>query len=242
MIKVSNIDVYNIENAMRGLRNPMNSWVKNDTVEHTYSNAKNGLYFDEKKHNVCGYIGSDARLVTIGPNDLELAQRMIKAGSPNDKFMRQIFVSMDICGPLYYWKEADTYKVGTVADSCSTIHKIHAKEFTMDDFSHEHLLDCTLNEVIKRLNHYREMFLQQSNKDTYDPDYADAKTCWWQMIQLLPSSYNQLRTWTANYAVLRNIYIWRRNHKLDEWRELCKIIETLPYAKELICYGVETDG
>jgi hypothetical protein len=168
----------------------------------------------------------------IGENDLDLAQRLVRAGSDHRKFMRQIFVSMDITAPLYWWKEFDTYKVGTTANSCSTMHKIHAKEFTLDDFSHEHLFQDdemqtntdVLEFVIDALNFAREDYLK-----TKDKRY------WWQLIQLLPSSFNQLRTVTMNYENLLNMYHARKNHKLDEWREFCKVIETLPYAKELIC-------
>ena len=168
----------------------------------------------------------------IGHNDLSLMQKLIKAGSDHRKFMRQIFVSVDITAPLYWWKEFDTYKVGTVANSCSTMHKIHDKEFTLDDFSCEHLYNlwedggtykyCLLT-VIVHLNKAREKFL-----DTKDKKY------WWQMIQLLPTSYNQKRTVTLNYENLFNMYHARKNHKLDEWRTLCEWIESLPYAKELI--------
>ena len=199
MIKVTNIETLNWQAALRGMRNPLNSWDKSDS-EDTF----------------------------VGENDLDLMQRLIHAGSDHRKFMRQIFVSMDITAPLYWWKEFDTYKVGTTANSCSTMHKIHAKEFALDDFSHEHLLPDEAIEFMKHLvdglNFYRNKFLE-----TKDKRY------WWQMIQLLPSSYNQLRTVTMNYENLLNMYHARKKHKLDEWREFCKVIETLPYAKELIC-------
>ena len=148
--------------------------------------------------------------------------RLASAGTDHGKFMRMIHVQCDVTAPLYWWKEADQYKVGTVTDSCSTMHKIHAKEFTLDDFSHEHLNDESteyLSELVDLLNRYRELFLKDKNK-----------SWWWQMIQLLPSSYNQLRTWDLNYAVLQNIYHARRNHKLDEWHTFCDWIESLPYS------------
>lgn len=165
----------------------------------------------------------------LGEKDLDLAQRMIKAGTDESKFMRQIFVTMDITAPLYWWKEFDTYKVGTVANSTSTMHKIHAKEFTLDDFSCEHLMEPEkrlLQQVIDCLNMDRNLFNETKNKDF-----------WWQLIQLLPSSYNQMRTWSGNYQNLRNMYFARKNHKLDCWRTFCEEIKKLPYAKELICYG-----
>lgn len=212
MIKVTNIETSNWQAAIRGMRNPMNSWDKSDTV-----------WGEKREDGLWQY-----SVPEIGNDDLDLAQRLVRAGSDHRKFMRQIFVSMDITAPLYWWKEFDTYKVGTVANSCSTMHKIHAKEFTLDDFSHEHLLPDEAIEFMKHLvdglNFYRLKYLE-----TKDKRY------WWQMIQLLPSSYNQLRTVTMNYENLLNMYHARKNHKLDEWREFCKVIETLPYAKELIC-------
>lgn len=200
MIKVENIHVDNIVRAIYSSRNAMNSWEKSD------SNLEKGV---------------------LGEKDLELARKLIKAGPDHSKFMRMINVTMDITAPMYFNKEFDTYKVGTVRNSCSTMHKIHSKEFTLDDFSNEHLdgysLDA-LEDVIFRLNDNRKHFIE-----TEDKDY------WWQMIQLLPSSYNQRFTWQANYQVLRNIYFARKNHKLDEWKEFCKIIEELPYAQDLLC-------
>lgn len=212
MIKIDNIAVFNFEGALRGMRNPMNSWEKRDSY-YKYENIYNGV--EE-------YI--------IGPNDLDLAQKLISGGPVHSKFMRQIFVSIDIDAPLYWWKEMDQYRIGCTTNSCSTMHKIHSKGFTLDDFSHEHLLEHTKNwfiQIIITLNEYREKFLK-----TKDKKY------WWQMIQLLPSSYNQKRTWTADYETLRNIYQWRRNHKLDEWHDFCHMIEELPYGEELICYNI----
>ena len=220
MIKIEKIDVFGWESAIRGMRNPMNSWDKSDT---TFESAC--ALFEYR----CGWE------CTIGPNDLSLMKKLVKAGSDHSKFMRMINVTCDITAPLYWWKEYDTYKVGTVANSCSTMHKIHDKEFTLDDFSHEHL-SCDINagigvlyDVIDALNLNRAIYLK--GKD---------KSFWWNMIQLLPTSYNQKRTVQLNYAVLRNMYHSRKNHKLDEWRNFCEWVETLPYA-ELITDGGSND-
>ena len=200
MIKIENVDVYGWEATIRGMRNPMNSWHLSDSLPGT-----DGFY--------------------VGEADLGLMKRLVSAGSDHGKFMRCITVTLDITAPLYWWKEFDTYKVGTVANSCSTMHKIHAKEFTLEDFSHEHLYDIDpLKRIIKHLNNERLFYLDEKNK-----------AHWWQMIQLLPSSYNQKRTVLLNYEVLRHMYKARKNHKLDCWRDFCKWVETLPYAKELIC-------
>lgn len=221
LIKVEKIVVFGFEAAIRGMRNPMNSWDKSDSFVLACED------------------GSLSNL-QIGKNDLKLMQSLIKAGTDHSKFMRMINVTMDITAPMYWAKEMDTYKVGTVRNSCSTMHKIHSKEFTLDDFSHEHLIENLYNvegfldvkeplgvlqqDIIPMLNFYRERYLK-----TKDKKY------WWQMIQLLPSSYNQKFTWQANYQVLRNIYFSRKNHKLDEWVEFCNTVKQLPYAKELIC-------
>ena len=206
MIKVENIEVFGWESAIRGMRNPMNSWDKSDSFE--FPPDEDGIPW-------------------IGPNDLKLMQSLIRAGTDHSKFMRMINVTMDITAPFYYWKEFSTYKIGTVANSCSTMHKIHSKEFTLDDFSYEHLdgysIDL-LEQIIDRLNDNRKHY-----NETKDKDY------WWQIIQLLPSSYNQKRTVQLNYQVLRNIYFARRNHKLEEWHDFCHMIEELPYGKEFIC-------
>lgn len=212
MIKLENIETFNWEGAFRGLRNPMNSWKKSDSA----------FKYESKKYH--------KNMFVIGDEDMKLAKRMVKAGSDERKFLRQIFVSMDITAPLYWWKEADTYKVGTVRNSCSTMHKIAAKEFTLDDFSCEHLTPLaksTLETVIDMLNNYRADFT-----------LTKAKEDWWQMIQLLPSSYNQRATLTMNYENLLNIYHARKNHKLDEWKEFCKEIEKLPYFTEM-CLEIE---
>jgi hypothetical protein len=216
MIKIDKADVFGWESAIRGMRNPMNSWDKSDTN-----------YNMMRYH----YYGCDISETTtspdIGANDLSLMQKLIKAGSDHSKFMRMINVTTDITAPLYWWKEYDTYKVGTVANSCSTMHKIHAKEFTLDDFSHEKLTGQakTIFEdyIIPQLNEDRENFLRWKDKED-----------WWNMIQLLPTSYNQKRTVQLNYAVLRSMYHARKNHKLDEWHTFCEWVEKLPYAKELI--------
>jgi hypothetical protein len=215
MIKIEEVDVWGWESAIRGMRNPMNSWDKSDSFF--------GISYEGQ--------------LNIGVNDLRLMENLVRAGNDHAKFMRMINVTMDITAPLYWYKEFDTYKVGTVANSCSTMHKIHAKEFTLDDFSHEHLIDnhclqagmdsvaiVSSNSFLQMtcdvLNIFRNKYLE-----TKDKKY------WWQMIQLLPSSYNQKRTVQLNYAVLRNMYHSRRNHKLDEWVEFCKWVETLPYAE-----------
>lgn len=218
MIKLEKTSVMNMENAIRGARNPMNSWDRSDS--YSMVSYEDGLEYEDCLPKF-----------VLGQNDLSLAKRLVKAGSDHRKFLRQIFVSVDITAPLYWWKEFDTYKVATVANSCSTMHKIHAKQFTFDDFSHEHLysrfgesyeaMDC-LTDIIDCLNKYRDLYL-----DTKD------KLWWWQMIQLLPSSYNQLRTVTLNYETLINIYHARKHHKLDEWHTVCDWIETLPYFKEM---------
>ena len=202
MIKIDKISVMNLENAIRGARNPLNSWARMDSE----------------------YDG-DGNFI-LGENDLSLASRLAAAGSDHRKFLRQIFVSMDISAPLYWWKEFDTYKVGTVANSCSTMHKIQAKEFERSDFSADRMSESALSvldSVIAFLEEERKLFLETKDK-----------VHWHNMIQLLPSSYNQLRTVTLNYEVLINIYYARRTHKLAEWHTLCEEIEKLPYAKELI--------
>ena len=215
MLKTENFQTYGWESAIRGMRNPMNSWEKSDsTWEPQFDTAQ----------------GPVAGVFVIGSNDLDLMKRLRKGGPDDRKYLRQIFVSVDITAPLYWWKEMDQYKVGTVTNSCSTMHKIASKEFTLDDFSIEHLYEDVIkvpfNSIIDCLNFFRGLYLQHHDKDD-----------WWQLIQLLPSSYNQKRTWTANYEVLCNIYHARKNHKLDEWHTFCDAIANLPYAKELIIGG-----
>lgn len=228
MIKFENTEVMNFEGAFRGMRNPLNSWDKSDSVHCTLNDYGHCVGCDldgfcTTKHGANEFV--------IGQKDLDLAQRLIKAGSDHRKFLRQIFVSVDITAPLYWWKEFDTYKVATVSNSCSTMHKIHDKEFTIDDFSHEYLtpggLDV-LSDLIYELNFNRKWFVAEKNKDF-----------WWNMIQLLPTSYNQRRTITLNYETLRNIYGSRRNHKLDEWSVgFMEWIDSLPYSEELIKYEI----
>ena len=247
MILIEKTQIMGLEPTIRGMRNPMNSWEKSDSMfahlgdDEGYDLNGKIVPFASATHE-CG--------TDIGPNDLDLMLRLARAGSVDGKFRRMIVVYVDITAPLYWWKEFDTYKVGTVANSCSTMHKIHAKEFTLEDFSYEHLC-CwgaaprgnitgnlmhetvsdfsydyigALMAIIYALNSARAEFLKRQDK-----------RYWWQMIQLLPSSYNQKRTVMLNYEVLSNIYQHRRNHKLDEWRELCKWIEGLPYSEVITC-------
>lgn len=225
MLKIENIDIVGWEAAIRGMRNPMNSWAKSDTFFFCPSQG------DIRKIGE----GPNLELMSeIGPNDTDLMMKLRNAGTDHRKFMRMITVYMDITAPLYWWKEFDTYKVGTVANSCSTMHKITAKEFTLEDFSHEHLLQTAkknLESTIDILNGYRDQYGVDTNPEV-------RKKYWWQMIQLLPSSYNQLRTVMLNYEVLANIYKSRKNHKLDEWRTFCESIKAFPYS-ELIIGGGE---
>jgi len=199
MIMIENTEVSGWEAAIRGMRNPMNSWDKSDSFRHELT--------DEFQ---------------VGENDYRLMKQLVRAGSDHSKFMRMINVTLDVTAPMYWWKEMDTYKVGTVRNSCSTMHKVHAKEFELDDFSHEHLPEnnTVLDYIICALNVYRKNFLETKDK-----------AWWWQIIQLLPSSYNQRATLQLNYAVLRNIYHARNKHKLDCWHTFCRWIESLPYSE-----------
>lgn len=245
MLKIENVEVLGWEHAVRGMRNPKNSWAKSDS---------GFLYGDQKTSNHI-LVQSDKEgwmEFSIGPSDQKLMTTLRNAGTDHRKFMRMITVYLDITAPLYWWKEFDTYKVGTVANSCSTMHKIAAKEFTLDDFSHEHLdtfrgltmyapqeyhfssLDL-LKLQVDVLNQWRTRYLNALKTETETG--LPAKDIWWQMIQLLPSSYNQKRTVMLNYEVLANMYKSRRNHKLDEWHTLCDWIESLPYSN-LITGGV----
>ena len=202
MILLERTSVMNIENAVRGARNPMNSWARSDSS------------YDDRGNYI------------LGPNDLDLARRLRKAGSDHRKFIRQIFVSVDITAPLYWWKEYDTYKVATVANSTSTMHKIHSKPFSMDDFSHDHMSEDALafmRTTVDKLEEIRLRYMEHKSKDD-----------WYDLIQLLPSSYHQMRTCTFNYETLVNMYYARKSHKLEEWHEMCRWIESLPYGKELI--------
>lgn len=205
MIKVENIQVTGWEPAIRGMRNPMNSWDRSDSL-------------------ICGYINCPD--VIIGENDLSLMKKLFHGGTEHRKFMRMIVVYMDITAPLYWWKEYDTYKVGTVANSCSTMHKIHAKEFAVEDFSHDHLCELSiadLNRTIETLNKCRQLFLETKDK-----------IYWWQMIQLLPTSYNQKRTVMLNYEVASTIIRQRTGHKLDEWNMFVDVLKELPYLMEIM--------
>jgi hypothetical protein len=204
MLTLKNTSVMNFENAIRGARNPLNSWGRMDS--HTEPDGS----------------------FVFGPNDLDLAMRLAKAGSDHRKYLRMVFVSVDVTAPLYWWKEYDTYKVATVANSTSTMHKIHSKPFSMDDFSCDHMTDGTkkfMETVVAELENIRLRFKETKSKDD-----------WYDMIQLLPSSYNQMRTCTFNYETLINIYRARKNHKLAEWHTFCDWIETLPYAEQLITF------
>ena len=232
MLKIENWEVLGWDHAIRGMRNPMNSWEKSDSCISDVTQC-----FMCKELKECPANDWDKPYLKIGPNDYILMKNLRNAGTDHRKFMRMITVYLDITAPLYWWKEFDTYKVGTVANSCSTMHKIHAKEFTLEDFSCEHLtaesITFGLEPIIDILNKNRELYLQWKNID------EEKKTLWWQMIQLLPTSYNQKRTVMLNYEVLANIYKSRRNHKLDEWHTFCDWIEELPYS-ELIT-GKEYD-
>ena len=231
MIKIENAKIVGWDAAIRGMRNPMNSWAKSDT-----------LFFCPSQGDMRKIVeGSDLELLSeIGPNDEGLMMKLRNCGTDHRKFMRMITVYMDITAPLYWWKEYDTYKVGTVANSCSTMHKIADKEFTLDDFSHEHLIDtCLLEHVINELNIYRDVYNNYDKQTEQYKDEFSKKDIWWQMIQLLPSSYNQRRTVMLNYEVLANMYKSRNNHKLDEWRTFCEYIKTFPHS-ELIT-GKEED-
>ena len=248
MLKIENVEVMGWEAAIRGMRNPKNSWDKSDSFCKPSTENCCGCHDYDK----CAYIfettGKPYR-GDIGPNDLDLMTRLRNAGTDHRKFMRMITVYLDITAPLYWWKEFDTYKVGTVANSCSTMHKITDKEFTRDDFSCEHLLGddsvpdheyqsstYVLDMVIQSLNFWRNEYLNGT-----ESGISKDKRWWWQLIQLLPSSYNQRRTVMLNYEVLANIYKSRRNHKLDEWHTFCDWIEGLPYS-ELITGKEKSDA
>lgn len=256
MLKIENAEVIGWEHAIRGMRNPMNSWKKSDS-RIVYCDGECSscdayeLFSDDSCMTALG------ENIVIGSNDRELMVKLAKAGTDHRKFMRMITVYLDITAPLYWWKEFDTYKVGTVANSCSTMHKIAEKEFDVNDFSHEHIEELDGDEydmsydwllrTVDILNYYRKKYNTASEKLKRDITNAERKHVlaqqklfWWQMIQLLPSSYNQKRTVMLNYEVLANIYKSRRNHKLDEWHTLCDWIETLPYS-ELIT-GKEESG
>lgn len=245
MIKIENVETCGWEAAIRGMRNPKNSWAKSDSHKCPCADWDGDCPMVMNDNEPAKGCDPDKYHFCVGENDFHLMQALANSGPDDGKFLRMIHVQLDVTAPLYWWKEADQYKVGTVTDSCSTMHKIHAKEFELDDFSHEHIINSVsmgaqeievrispmqaLLTTIECLNSYRELYLE-----TKDKKY------WWQLIQLLPSSYNQRRTWDLNYAVLRNIYHARRNHKLDEWRELCAWFETLPYSELIIGKGEPT--
>ena len=210
-----------MEFIIEGMRNPMNSWDKSDSYENFE------VDYDKETGAEVHY-----PYYRVGAGDISLMKRLSKAGTDHRKFMRMIPVYVRITAPLYWWKEADTYKIGTVSNSCSTMHKIQEKEFTLDDFSHEHLINiCYLEDTIIQLNDYRAYYNNYDNLDNRFKSEYSRKDIWWQMIQLLPSSYNQTRNVMLNYEVLTNMYHSRKNHKLDEWREFCKWIENLPYSE-----------
>lgn len=229
MIKIENVVLPSneqMEFVIMAMRNPLNSWARSDS------------FICDNKDNAC--FACEARFA-LGNNDHDLMCRLAKAGTDHRKYLRMMPVFLNVTAPLYWWKEADTYKVGTVCNSCSTMHKIQAKEFTLDDFSHEHLEDYSmenLNDVIMKLNFWREIYLEgghvplrNGNARIFEPKDKDA---WWQLIQLLPSSYNQKRSFMVSYEVLANMYKSRVGHKLDEWRVFCKWIESLPYSELII--------
>ena len=245
MIKIENTEVMGWEAAIRGMRNPMNSWEKSDSYP-AVDCAKCGKI---EREGSCKKEDRDCtgfEVYALGPNDLDLMKRLRNAGTDHRKFMRMISVYCDVTAPLYWWKEFDTYKVGTVANSCSTMHKIADKEFTLDDFSYEHL-DIYREHTMYAPNEYRfssmallklEIDVLNQCRERYLKNKA--KSDWWQIIQLLPSSYNQRRTIMLSYEVLANIYKSRRNHKLDEWHTFCDWIESLPYSELII--GEEFDS
>lgn len=229
MIKIEHIHTCNWEAAIRGMRNPLNSWDKSD------SGCGCSEYNPNMRCSVCSfkpdYCGISNDHYILGPNDLKLAKQLATAGSDHGKFLRQIIFSCDITAPMYWWKEMDTYKVGTVRNSCSTMHKIMDKPFSFGDFSCECVIANDFSDnrtillnLIARLNVLREEYLGEEDKEI-------KKDIWYSLIQLLPSSYNQKATWTANYEVLRNIYHARKNHKLDEWHVFCDMIEKLPFSE-----------
>lgn len=232
MIKLEHTEVFGWNAAIRGMRNPMNSWDKSDSYWTYIENPET--------------LNTAPFQFFLGDADKQLMQSLSKGGNDHGKFLRMINVTLDITAPLYWWKEFDTYKVGTVANSCSTMHKIHAKEFELADFSHEHLTKGAITDVMEPivsvLNNAREAYVNYDKFNEQDPEgweegITGKKDLWWQLIQLLPSSYNQKRTIQLNYQVLKTMYFARRNHKLDEWHEFCAWCETLPYFMEICVNG-----
>lgn len=226
MIDICNTYIIGAKGAIRGMRNPLNSWGKSDSKVTRFLDEGTPYFMDD------GYI--------IGENDLSLAKKLVKAGSDHRKFLRMIHVQADVLAPMYWWKEFDTYKVGTVANSCSTMHTIHKKEFTLDDFSHEHLNFIKCGSTFYPFAHYLQEYMDVLNFARKEYLKTKDKDLWWVMIQMLPSSYNQLRTIDLNYEVLLNIYHARKNHKLDEWHTFCEWIEKLPYMKDFL--GLEDEN
>ena len=233
MITFQHTEVVGWKAAIRGMRNPLESWEKSDCYR------SRGMLINEDRYEAPGFY--------IGPNDLNLMKKLCTAGTDHRKFMRMIMVYVDITAPLYWWKEFDTYKIGTVANSCSTMHCIHKKEFTLDDFSHEHLAATAHNElsvIIRKLNLFRQLYVDWDSVNDNGKNAIlavlphgqkpEKKDVWWQMIQLLPTSYNQKRTVMLNYEVLANIYKSRKDHKLTEWHEFCDWIKTLPYSELIV--------
>ena len=250
MLKIEDVEVMGMRKAIKGMRNAMNSWDKSDSGFFQCGCPDVGTIY-------CGEHGSQClirdcktcpmRGYDIGEKDMDLAKRLIKAGSSDRKFLRMIHVQADVTAPLYWWKEYDTYKVGTTTNSTSTMHTIHKRDLTLNDFSYEHLLkrgidflQNLINEINRNRNLYTKGFKGVPGDDDYGVRPTD-KTLWWQMIQLLPSSFNQMRTIDLDYETLYSIYHQRRNHKLDEWREFCKWIETLPYMKEFLELDEQTE-
>lgn len=245
MIKLENVVLASPEQMafiIQGMRNPMNSWEKSDST----------FIEEDEYYDILGNSGpavGEENRSELGPDDLSLMQRLSNAGTEHRKYMRMMPVYVRITAPLYWWKEFDTYKVGTVANSCSTMHKIQEKEFTLEDFSCEHLISGsieTLNDTIDILNDFREWYLKydymnEDYKKLFNKEITCKKDLWWQLIQLLPSSYNQTRNVMMNYEVLANIYRQRKGHKLDEWREVCKWIESLPYSELITGLPIESD-
>lgn len=244
MIKIENCQVIGWESALRGMRNPKNSWERSDSGYcRGHSDLCNTCIYSPRDNKACLMaLECRGKHFVIGEKDLELALKLCKNGPVHAKFRRMIVAYMDITAPLYFWKEFDTYKVGTVANSCSTMHKLHDKKFDITDFSCEHLKDRSLfllRDVIQELNLWREIYINgyppESGCEAIEPE---KKEVWWQMIQLLPSSYNQKRTIMLSYEVLANMYMWRKKHKLDEWREFAEYIEHLPYSEIITTCGV----
>ena len=229
MIKIEDVEVMGMRKAIKGMRNAMNSWDKSDS----------GYMVDEKLDGV------QFSYFKIGEKDMKLCKNLIKAGSPDRKFMRMIHVQADVTAPLYWWKEFDTYKVGTVANSCSTMHTLHKRDLTLDDFSHENLISDSvdiLKDLINTLNDCRDSYINYDKDiNLITKEITSKKHIWWQMIQLLPSSFNQMRSIDLDYETLFSIYHQRKCHKLDEWREFCKWIETLPYMKEFLGLDKQTE-